>query len=153
MKWKTIYETEGIYSVSNLGLVRNNKTGRILKSSTNFGGYSIVCIKISNKFKAKTVHQLVAIHFIKNTNKYKSIHHKNHITTDNKYTNLEWVNQMKNCRYSVIDGRYKKKLSNIILKQIINRYNKGERQHKLAKEFNVTQGGISYAIKNNKKYQ
>ena len=91
--WKNIEDFEN-YEVSNLGKVRNTKTGRILKSC-NHGGYVIV--GLSSKCKGKTfpIHRLVAKAFIPNpTNKL----HINHIdkNTLNNVNNLEWNTALEN---------------------------------------------------------
>lgn len=79
------------YSVSNLGNVRNNKTGRIKKTSINSHGY--LHIRLSKECKGKThkVHRLVAIAFLENPNNLPEVDHINRIKTDNRVENLRWI--------------------------------------------------------------
>jgi hypothetical protein len=82
------------YEVSNLGRVRNNKTGRILKASKKGGYYSLrlSCSKPKNYF----VHQLVAQAFIPNLENKPQVNHIDKNGLNNKVNNLEWVTNKEN---------------------------------------------------------
>lgn len=80
------------YSVSNIGNVRNNRTGRILAKRLNNRGY--VTAHLPNKMAY--VHKLVAQAFVSNTNNYSEIDHIDGDKTNNTYTNLRWCSRKDN---------------------------------------------------------
>lgn len=95
-EWRKIADLDG-YSVSNLGKVRNDKTGRILKTYDSGKGYEKVEIKNRKWF----VHRLVGSAFIPNPENLETINHKNRVKNDNRVENLEWMSRADNLRYSV----------------------------------------------------
>ncbi len=98
--WKTIEEVPH-YSVSNLGKVRNDCRGRMLKPSLS-GRYASVTLVKNNKAKLfRNVHRLVAIAFIPNPNNLPCVNHKDEDTWNNKYDNLEWCTKQYNTEYSL----------------------------------------------------
>ena len=94
------------YSVSNLGNIRNNKTGKFLKSCVKSGYLNITLIndKIKKTFK---VHRLVALAFIENTENKTDVNHKNKNKLDNTLSNLEWMTRKENNQHRSIDLIYK----------------------------------------------
>lgn len=90
--WKDIPDYEGWYQVSDLGNVRNVRTGNVLKPRNN--GYYLFCT-LSKKGKNKTlyVHQLVAMAFLEHIPKgYKiTVDHINNNKLDNRLENLQII--------------------------------------------------------------
>lgn len=82
------------YSISNLGNVRNDKTGRILKTYTKPSGY--MQVQLGRKTIPQYIHRLVAKAFIPNDDNKPQVNHKNGIKCDNKVENLEWVTASEN---------------------------------------------------------
>ena len=82
-EWKNIQDYEN-YEVSNLGNVRNKKTGRILKSY-NKGGYAVVGLS-KTKGKIFQVHRLVCQAFILNPENKPQVNHidKNGLKLEHK---------------------------------------------------------------------
>lgn len=101
-KWKNI-EFATNYEVSNLGNVRNSKTGVVLNPGISGNGYRQVSIKFKDtgKFKKQYVHRLVAMHWVENTSPEtkKEVNHINLDRTDNRAENLEWLTSSENQKH------------------------------------------------------
>jgi hypothetical protein len=97
-EWKQI-EGFSNYSISNLGNIRNNKKGNLLKPSIDGKGYYVVRLYIDNK-KAMTnkLHRLLGIHFLPNPNDYLEIDHIDRNKLNNSLDNLKWSNRNGNLR-------------------------------------------------------
>lgn len=125
--WKNVVGYEGLYQVSNLGNVRSldrivfnkgsNKycktKGKVLSiNKTNGRDYKVVSLSDGIKSKNYYTHRLVAIAFIKNTNNYDQINHKDENKSNNSVNNLEWCNCKYNLSYGTARERISKKLLN-----------------------------------------
>ena len=84
------------YDVSNFGLVRNRKTGRLMKAGDNGKGYLIVWLYKDKKRYTRTIHRLVCETFIDNPNNYKCCDHLDRCKTNNHVSNLRWVTYSTN---------------------------------------------------------
>ncbi len=82
------------YSISNLGNIKNNKTGRILKTYTKPDGY--VQVQLGRKSTPQYVHRLVAMAFIPNVDNKPQVNHIDGDRGNNKADNLEWVTAQEN---------------------------------------------------------
>lgn len=111
--WKDIVGYEGLYQVSNLGRVKSlSKYDRLnrfhpekMKSQVNNGtGYLIVNLKHNGAQKMKTVHRLVAEHFIQNPLGLSDVNHKDGDKTNNRIDNLEWCTHAENVKHAVDIG-------------------------------------------------
>lgn len=114
--WKDVVGYEGVYKVSNTGLVKRvaNIRGVNLKYRSNYflkpldNGKGYLRIKLTNNGKSKRVmlHRIVAEAFIKNPLNKKCVNHINHIRTDNRIENLEWCTHSENTLHAVKHGRW-----------------------------------------------
>lgn len=95
MTWKKI---EGFknYSVSDAGLVRNDVTGKMLKSFKSSTGYSITHLYKDKKMYTIKTHRLVAQAFIPNHRNERCVNHINGNKQDNRVGNLEWCSHSWN---------------------------------------------------------
>lgn len=107
-EWKLINGYD--YSVSSLGRIRNNRTGRILKGVPNTFGYLQVFLYKNGRSKRFTVHQLVASYFLLDQ-MGKEINHINEDKLDNRVENLEYITHKENCNYGTRNSRMATKLS------------------------------------------
>ena len=102
IKWKKIYWLNGEetkYSISNIGIVRNDKNGKLL--STNFSkGYERLNLCHKGEQKQFFIHRLVATAFIPNPENNPEVNHKNGDKSCNYDYNLEWVTSSENIQHA-----------------------------------------------------
>ena len=122
------------YEVSNYGRVYNTKNKRFLKCSYS-NGYAKVTLCLSpNNHKEIFIHRLVANAFIPNPKKLPVVNHIDLNRSNNKITNLEWVDYRGNYLHAIQAGAFedavypkiKKKDVNIIGKMLEDGYKLSE---------------------------
>ena len=93
--WKVIdgFET---YSVSTLGRVNNNNTGRLLKGYKNTNGYMRVCLTKNGEQKHLFIHRLMAFAFIENLESKSDVDHMDNNPANNSLDNLRWSSHREN---------------------------------------------------------
>lgn len=92
--WKDIPNYEGLYTISNLGNIKNKK--HLLKAHNNGRGYLNVHLYKKGISKIYYVHRLVGYAFLENPLNLPEINHKNGIRNDNRLENLEWCDKSYN---------------------------------------------------------
>lgn len=125
-EWRTIKETNGRYSVSNLGNVKRNEHYTIVSPTSthtnslkmfykerklnpylNKDGYYVVRLQLEDRVtRTVSVHRLVAEAFIPNPNNYPQINHIDENKVNNNTNNLEWCT----AKYNANHGARKEKL-------------------------------------------
>ena len=127
-----------------------------MSPQTNKFGYLTIRLCRDGKKHNFTIHKLVAITFLKNTNNYPEINHKNGIKADNRVKNLEWCNRSQNIKHAhemglAYDkkgenhGRSKIKESDIY--NIIELRNSGKTLDFIGKLYQVTPQNIYQIVK------
>lgn len=106
--WKNI-DIASNYEVSNLGNIRNIKSGQILNPGISGNGYKQVSLKMNDtgKFKKQYVHRLVAQYWLDNPEDKREVNHKNLDRTDNRAENLEWLTSSENQKHKFENSDYK----------------------------------------------
>jgi len=116
VKWRAIKGYEGLYEVSNTGLVRalskrvdSGKCHRTWKEHIkSYGvdakGYLRVSLSKNGVNRTHKVHRLVAEAFIPNPDNLPQVNHIDGHKTHNTVSNLAWCNQNENMRHACITG-------------------------------------------------
>lgn len=94
------------YSISDLGFIRNDDTGKILKACRNSRGYYIVVLSSEVGKRTLSLHVLVAIHHVPNPENKKQVNHL-YGKEDNRAKSLEWNTQSENMLYAYKTGQQK----------------------------------------------
>ena len=97
IEWRRIGET--MYSVSNMGFIRNDKTDKVLVGAIDTSGYTVVNLRINKKSILTAIHKMVAVHylgFVPDGRKYV-VNHKDSNKLNNRVDNLEVVTFRHNC--------------------------------------------------------
>ena len=97
--WKPVFGYEKYYSVSDLGRVKSERSGEILKPQKRNHGYLSVWLYGNDSRTQVSVHRLVALAFCDNPHGLTEVNHKNEIKSDNRAENLEWVTRKENCAF------------------------------------------------------
>lgn len=115
MNWLPIKYFEGLYEVSDTGLVRSvdrvlkvkNQSDRLVKGKEIYlhsniqVEYKQVSLWKNNKGNNLYVHRLVAEAFIPNPENKREINHINGNRQDNRVENLEWVTSTENSQHAI----------------------------------------------------
>ena len=167
-EWRFIKGYEGIYEVSNHGIVRSvtrklpdgrTRKGIVLRPYIDEDGYKHVSLCKNGKMKHFIVHRLVAESFVDNPMNLPQVNHKDETKDNNRYDNLEWCDVSYNLSYGTrqekvtekISGErnYAHKLTCEIVKEIRKSYIPGDKEHgqcAMARKYGVCQSVIKNAI-------
>ncbi len=117
MKWKDVKGYEGLYKISNTGILKSldrQVEGKLGSTRTIFGkeisatddgkGYLKIALYKDGIRKLCKIHKLVAEHFVPNPENKYEVNHKDGIKTNNDYTNLEWATTQENCIHRQVNG-------------------------------------------------
>ncbi len=86
------------YEISSHGRVRNNKTSRIRKFSSDTYGYRLMVLSKNGKTETYKVHQLVGFAFLEKKEGDTEIDHIDHDRQNNTINNLRWTTHSGNMR-------------------------------------------------------
>lgn len=111
--WKPVLEYEGLYLVSSLGRVKNEK-GQVLKGPRTPKGYIRIQLTKQGESKNFLVHRLVAAAFVDIVPGKPFVNHKNGNKLDNRFSNLEWVTASENQLHAYNMGLKKPKVKYVV---------------------------------------
>lgn len=103
--WKQIEDT--MFSISNYGNIRNDKTGIILKTQSNDKGYQVVRVTINRIKRTFRIHRLVAEYFLDNPEHKEQVNHIDCNKNNNRADNLEWCTNKENVHHAIKNGLWK----------------------------------------------
>ena len=152
--WCPIKDYYGLYSVSNQGRVRRNDSKKIIKPNCS-NGYASLTLSMNNVHKTKTVHRLVAEHFIPNPLNLKQVNHKNNIRNNNCVKNLKWGTHKSNSEDAVESGLYNRGNKHYLSKMTPEKVIAIRKEYipwkvssrDLAKKYNIAQGSVMQILK------
>lgn len=161
--WKDIKGYEGLYQASNEGeiksLIKRNGVEVILKQSIDKCGYKIVTLCKDKVKKTKTVHRLVALTFLNETD--KQVNHKDGNKSNNNISNLEFVSAKQNINHAISNGLLKPNTKKIaeLKRRIVLQINPISNEivktfasaHEAARLTGYNRGNISTCCRLNKK--
>lgn len=130
------------YSISNLGNVKNDKTGRILKQYKKANGY--MQVQMGRKTIPQYVHRLVAKAFIPNIYNKEQVDHINGNKSDNRAENIRWVSASENAFAYGYRERIENKKKKIIAIYIDGTELEFNSRNETAKYFKCSKSQITY---------
>jgi len=98
--WKTI-EWSTNYSVSDEGLIRNDRTNTILNPYVNSLYLSVGLSYKGGKQITRRIHRIVAETFLPNPHNLPQVNHINCNKHDNRLINLEWCTGKQNIKHAI----------------------------------------------------
>lgn len=161
-KWKPIDGYDN-YLVSNLGRIKNSRTGRVLRPWEKNNGYLQVRLCQAGIKKNFYVHRLVALHFVPNPNGLPEVNPKKGLKHDNRATELEWVTHAENQKHAWSTGLVgpsdtQKRAASLTGKKCSKRVNSPELDREFAsvreaaRQTGLTQSGISACCNGRQSY-
>lgn len=91
------------YEVSTFGRVRNSKH-HIMKTNVRPDGYEWTYLASKSNPNNMSIHRLVALTFIPNTDSKLQVNHKDGNKLNNRCSNLEWVTPAENVQHAYANG-------------------------------------------------
>jgi hypothetical protein len=165
MIWKDVSDYEGIYQVSDSGLVRtvpgkittrrmNGKTqlrhwsGRELKQKTDKGGYKRVTLWKNKRGKDFLVHRLVCEAFCQNYSLKPEVNHIDGNPSNNYASNLEWVTYAENLQHAYRHGLNQSPIKVVLYNPNSGMFRRFSSQTEASKFLGKNRGFVSAITKN-----
>lgn len=97
MEWKFVPDTNELYSISEAGVIRSNKNGRVLGGTLTSDGYRQVGFLMNTgKRKSFLYHRIVAMTWHPNPEGLAHVDHIDCNRDNNHPSNLQWMSAREN---------------------------------------------------------
>jgi len=143
MEFKTINGFDE-YLIYQDGHVYSCRSKIVLKTQITKKGYKQVSLWKNNVGYLKSVHRLVAEHFIDNPENKSYVDHIDRDKTNNMYWNLRWATNSENVRNTTARKTNKLGEKYISFVKSRNRFNIRISTHNIVKEFKTIEEAIEY---------
>ena len=140
MEWRVINDFDQ-YRIYQDGRVWSCRRKIVLKPCGNGCGYKVVILSKDGATYPKTVHRLVAQHFIDNPENKEMVDHIDRDKTNNMYWNLRWTTRSEN---GINSTRKKNKSGEKFIRVIDNRFVVQITRHKIYKTFKTLDEAVEY---------
>lgn len=136
------------HTVTEHGVVTNQKTGTVLTPNIRKNGYYLMTIWEQNKCYKKYLHRILAEAFIPNPEHKRTVNHKDGNKLNNNLSNLEWATHSENISHAHRTGLNKGRgiLSNEQIKEAYKRFINHEPFAYMLKDYDISAGQLSYHI-------
>ena len=156
-EWKPVPQYEGLYEISDAGMVRNCRTQRLLKVQKNCQtNYLQVFLWRNNKQKTASVHRILFEAFVAPLKPGEIVRHLNDVKADNRLENLAAGSHSDNRKDAARNGSQPRgettwcaKLTEEQAKRI--KY-QGENSRVLARELGVSEWTV-YSVRQGKSWR
>jgi len=143
MEFKTINGFDE-YLIYQDGHVYSCRSKMVLKNWNSGVGYKSVSLSKDGIIYKKTIHRLVAEHFIDNPENKSYVDHIDRDKTNNMYWNLRWATNSENVRNTTARKTNKLGEKYISFVKSRNRFNIRISTHNIVKEFKTIEEAIEY---------
>ncbi len=106
VNWKDVVGYEGLYRVSDTGLVMSVRRNRLMSLGTSRQGYRTCAISRDGKPRRYMVHRLVLEAFVGPCPEGMETLHRNDISGDNRLENLRWGTHAENIEDMKRNGNF-----------------------------------------------
>lgn len=142
--WKPTHDYGEYYEVSDLGRVRNKRSGHILSQTNNPNGYPCVSLSVGSMRILRTVHRLVAIAFLTPPSPlHKIVHHKDGNRSRSRVDNLAWVTPSKNVEHACVDATNMIDIPESVIEEAKRLFDAGHSQGEIADHLGISRGYMS----------
>lgn len=153
--WRVVREPgyETAYWVSDLGRVRNAKTGRVLKPGVHSKGYRSLVFSLNGKRRTVLLHRLVLDAFVGPCPEGMETRHDNGDRADNRLKNLLWGTPVENAHDRRRHGTHnagerngRAKVTDAQAEEISLRCRAGEAQWTVGLDYGLSQAQVSRIV-------
>lgn len=106
VNWRAVLGYEGLYDVSDTGLIRNAKRGVLVVGEISNHGYPIVRLSKNGRVTRYSIHRLVLTSFVGPRPAGMECLHGDDVKTNNSLSNLRWGTRKENLEDSIRNGRH-----------------------------------------------
>lgn len=151
MQYKTVTSYPN-YEVSNTGLIRNKRTGRVLRPLILTKGYRGVRLYESGNGKTLKIHRLVAHAFVSGYFEGAQVNHLDGDKSNNNVENLEWCTGQENHKHKLLSGLNvaPRTFSDITYQKIMALHQAGISTRNIANLTRVSKSRVHKIISDNK---